>query len=96
MLVASSMKEVEMHADSAHNRNRVIPFPLRRGSHRLVACSVCLRVRVAGSWIEAGELIRGRRTFELEDVVRLDGALCDQCETELQLRRRSGSEELAA
>ena len=85
-----------MHADSAQNRNRVIPFPLRRGSHRLVACSVCLRVRVAGHWIEAGELIRRRRTFELDEVVRLDGALCDRCETELQLRRRSGSEELAA
>jgi len=84
-----------MHAASAQNRNRVIPFPLRRGSRRFVACSVCLRVRVTGSWIEAGELIRRRRTFELDDVVRLDGAICDQCERELQLRR-SGPEELAA
>jgi hypothetical protein len=53
-------------------------------------------VRVAGGWIEAGELIRSMRTFERDDVVRLGGALCERCETELRLRRRSGSEELAA
>jgi len=85
-----------MPADGLHNRNRVIAFRLRRGSRRLVACSVCLRVRVAGTWIEAGELIGRLRTFELDDVVRLGGALCEQCETELRLRRRNDSEELAA
>jgi hypothetical protein len=85
-----------MPADGVHKRNRVIPFRLRRGSCRLVACSVCLRVRVGGVWIEAGELIRSLRTFELDHVVRLGGALCERCERELRLRRRSGSEELAA
>jgi hypothetical protein len=48
------------------------------------------------AWIEAGEIIRRLRTFEHEDAVRLDGAPCDGCDTELRLRRRSGSEELAA
>jgi hypothetical protein len=95
-LVASWIKEVEMPADGAHNRNGVIPLRLQRRSRRLVVCSVCLRVRVGGAWIEAGELIRRLRTFELDDVVRLGGALCEQCETELRLRRRSDSEALAA
>jgi hypothetical protein len=95
-LVASPVKEVEMPAGRAHNRNRVIPFRLRRGLRGLVACSVCLRVREGRAWIEAGELIRRLRTFEHDDVVRLRGALCEGCETELRLRRRSGSEELAA
>jgi len=79
-----------------HNRSRVIPFRLRRGSSRLVACSVCLRVWEDGAWIEAGEAIRCLRTFEHEDVVRLGGALCGRCEIELRLRRRSEPEELAA
>jgi hypothetical protein len=80
----------------ARNRNRVIPFPRRPGCGRLVACSVCLRVRVGGAWIEAAELIRSLRTFDLDDVVRLDAALCERCETELRLRRHTGSDDLAA
>jgi hypothetical protein len=55
-----------------------------------------LRVREGRAWIEAGELIRQRRTFEQDDVVRLRGALCEDCKTELRLRRRHGSEKLAA
>ena len=77
-----------------HNRSRVIPF--RRRSPYLVACSVCLRVSENGAWIEAGEAIRRQRTFEHDEIVRLAGTLCDRCELELRLRRRSGSEELAA
>ena len=34
-------------------------------------------------------MIRRLRTFEHEDVVRLGGALCDRCEMELRLGRRS-------
>ena len=85
-----------MPAERVHNRNSVITFPLRRRSQRLVACSVCLRVRKDGRWIEVDEAIRRLRTFEHEHVVRLADALCDRCEAELRLRRRSGSEELAA
>lgn len=85
-----------MQAERVHDRNRVIPFRLRRASNRLVACSVCLRVREGEGWIDADEAIRRLRTFERERVVRLGGALCDRCETELQLRRRSDDEELAA
>jgi len=85
-----------MSSTHLHNRSRVIPFRLRRRLSRLVACSVCLRVWEDGAWIEARELIRRLRTFEHEGVVRLGGALCDRCEMELRLRRRSDSEELAA
>jgi hypothetical protein len=85
-----------MPGERAHNLNRVIPFRLWRRSHRLVACSVCLRVRWRGAWVEAGEVIGRPRTFEHDDVLRLGGALCQHCEMELRLRRRSDSEELAA
>ena len=85
-----------MPGERMQNRNRVIPFRLRRRSHRLTACSVCLRVRERGAWVEAGEVIGRLRTFEHEDVVRLGGALCERCEMNLRLRRRSDAEELAA
>ena len=85
-----------MPAEHLHNRSRVIPFQVGRRSRRLVACSVCLRVREGRRWIEASEAIRRHRTFEHEHVVRLAGALCDRCGTELRLRRRSDAEQLAA
>jgi hypothetical protein len=96
MLQASPIQEAQMSSTHLHNRSRVIPFRLRRGSPRLVACSVCLRVWEDGAWIEASDVIRRLRTFEHEDVVRLGGALCGRCEMELRLRPRSDPEELAA
>jgi hypothetical protein len=96
MLQASPIQEAEMSSTHLHNRSRVIPFRLLPRSARLVACSVCLRVWENGAWIEAGEAIRQLRTFEHDSVVRLGGALCDRCETELRLRRQSAPEELAA
>ena len=85
-----------MPAEHLHNQRRVIPFRLMRRSSRLVVCSVCLRVREGGEWIEAGEAIRRLRTFEQKQVVRFGDALCDRCETELRLRRRSDADQLAA
>jgi hypothetical protein len=85
-----------MPDEHLHNRSRVIRFRLRRRASRLVACSVCLRVREGAAWIAADEAIRRLRTFEHQHVVRLDSALCDRCETDVRLRRRSGSEQLAA
>jgi len=85
-----------MPYDHVLNRSRVISFRLWRGSPRLVACSVCLRVRDRGSWIDATEAIRRLRTFEYEKVVRLGCALCERCEAELWLQRRRSRTELAA
>ena len=84
-----------MSDEHLHNRSGVIPFRIRQRPSRLVACSVCLRIKEGAEWIEAGEAILRLRTFEHEHLVRLEGALCDRCEMELQLRRRS-SQELAA
>ena len=72
-------------------RNRVIPFRLRGGRRRLVACSVCLRVQDGRAWLDADEVIRRLRTFDCDDVVRLRGAVCERCRTYLGHRRESGS-----
>jgi hypothetical protein len=85
-----------MAGEHPNNRRHVIAFRLRRRSSRVLACSVCLRVWDGGAWMEAGEAIRRLRTFEREQVMGLDSAICDRCEAELRLRRRSGFEQLAA
>jgi hypothetical protein len=85
-----------MPHNCVRHRNRTNPLRLRSGSHRLVVCSVCLRVHDGGVWIDTHEAIRRLRTFERDDVVRLAGALCERCEWELRLRRQRGTEELAA
>lgn len=78
------------------DRRSVTPFRLRPRTPRLVACSVCLRVREGAAWIEAGEAILRLQTFEHDDVARLAGALCDRRETELRLRWVRPDAELAA
>ena len=94
--MVSLITKVEMPADSTHDRTRLIPFRLPRAAQRFVVCSVCLSVRDGDRWIEASEAIRRLRTFEHPHVVRLGGALCEQCETSIRLRRRSAAHELAA
>jgi hypothetical protein len=85
-----------MQPNRAYKQPLVLSARLLRGRLRLVACSVCLRVREGGTWIETEEAIRRLRTFERDDVVRLTGGMCERCETELRLWREIGSEELAA
>lgn len=76
-----------MTAQHQHNRGRITPLRRVRSRPRLFACAVCLGVRQRGKWIEADEAIRRLRTFEIEQVVRLSGGLCERCEAELRLRR---------
>lgn len=84
-----------MSGEHAQASSPVIRLGLRQ-RQRLVACSVCLRVRDGGTWIDAGEAIRRMRSFEHEHVVLLGAALCESCETELRLRRQREPEQLAA
>ena len=62
----------------------------------LPACSICLRVLVAGSWIEADELIRSLRTFDLPMAPRFSDGLCDLCVNAKRDRRDSPDLSLAA
>jgi hypothetical protein len=62
----------------------------------LPACSICLRVLVAGSWIEADELIRSLRTFESPKAPRFSHGLCDLCANTRRERRDNPNLSLAA
>lgn len=63
---------------------------------RLVACSVCLRVRRGSAWVDAEAVIRELRTYELQSLPRLEPAVCDDCLAVFLDRRAHPEEAIAA
>jgi hypothetical protein len=62
-----------------------------------VVCVHCLRVQQgAASWVDAGEVIRRARTYELPAVPPLASGLCDDCSAEIGARRGVSHDSLAA
>jgi hypothetical protein len=84
-----------MSIQQSHTHNRVHILHAR-DSLSLVACSICLHVRIDREWVEACGAIRTLRTFEQENVVSLRGALCDRCEERLRLQRQREPVQLVA
>jgi hypothetical protein len=62
----------------------------------LVACSRCLRVQRGSSWIEAEDIIKELRTYELVDPPKLRPGFCDHCAAALAAARRARAHPLAA
>jgi hypothetical protein len=52
-----------------------------------VVCTLCLRVLRGGTWVEAEDVIREVRSFELASMPSLLNALCTDCSEMIQLRR---------
>jgi hypothetical protein len=50
-------------------------------------CSICLRVRAHGTWLEPEDAIRELRTYESVAPTRLRAAVCPECELEIAYRR---------
>ena len=69
---------------SALKYRTLVPLLLRWG---VPACSVCLRVRTRGTWLEPGDAIRELRTYERVVPPRLRAAVCPECEWEIASRR---------
>ncbi len=53
----------------------------------LVVCVRCFRVRQGARWVDAEEIIRRARTFELPTIPPLDSVLCADCSAEIAERR---------
>jgi hypothetical protein len=53
----------------------------------VIACSLCLRVRRDGTWIEAEEAIRELRSYEFSAPLPLEPGLCDECHDRVRARR---------
>ena len=72
-------------AGDSRMRSRAFASLLRRWG--LPVCSICLRVRAHGTWLEPGDAIRELRTYESVVPTRLRPAICPECETQIALRR---------
>ena len=72
------------------------PKLVSRRNTKLVACSLCLRVRRGSAWVDAEAVIRELRTYELRALPRLEPAVCDDCLAVLLGRRAHAEEAIAA
>ena len=62
----------------------------------LTACSLCLRVRRGSEWLEAEQVIRQLRTYELDAPPRLHPGVCDLCAESMFGGRAAGVDEPVA
>jgi hypothetical protein len=62
----------------------------------LVTCSLCLRVRKGSAWIEADDVIRETRSYELPSLPRLRSAVCGDCAEAILDRRTRAEDTIAA
>jgi hypothetical protein len=62
----------------------------------LVVCTLCLSVLRGASWVEAEEVIRELRSFELPALPRLVSGRCDDCSEEIHMRREESQRRAAA
>jgi NMD protein affecting ribosome stability and mRNA decay len=81
--------------------DQVQPMRSRRtaqtaSSVHLTTCSICLRVRRGSEWVEAEQVIREIRTYELAALPDLQSAMCDGCAEAILRRRARSGEQLAA
>jgi hypothetical protein len=68
----------------------------RRRHTDLVTCSLCLRVHRGSAWVEAEDVIRELRSYELPAVPRLQPGICDLCADVILSRRARAVETIAA
>lgn len=61
-----------------------------------VVCVQCFRVRQGAKWIDADQVIRAERTFDLPTVPHLESVLCADCSAEVAARRRASYDAAAA
>ena len=75
--------------------------PLRTRRHLeshtdLITCSLCLRVLRGSEWVEAEDIIREIRSYELEAPPRLHSGVCEHCAEAILGRRAQVTEAAAA
>ena len=79
-----SLSEISRPSSSWRERAQLPPIRTELG---IVACSRCLRVQRDGGWVEAEEMIRVLRSFELVDAPKLLPGLCDHCLSAIDAKR---------
>jgi NMD protein affecting ribosome stability and mRNA decay len=66
---------------------------MKRHKAAFAVCSICLRVRRGGEWVEATDVIREIRSYEFAVPPGLDPGVCDLC-AEPILRRRAEAQQV--
>jgi hypothetical protein len=88
-----SLHETPSGTDGRPRRRASLP-PIR-AEIGLVTCSRCLRVQRGASWVEAEDVIRELRSYELAEAPSLRPGLCDRCTAHVE-RRRTRAHRIAA
>jgi hypothetical protein len=68
----------------------------RRRHAELAACSLCLRVHRGSAWVEAEDVIRELRSYELPTTPQLQPGICDSCADAILGRRARAAQTIAA
>ena len=86
------------HPSRPARSGHVLVLPPIRLEVGLVVCSRCLRVERGSRWVEAENVIRVLRSFELPEAVKLRPGLCDRCRQRIESMRHDALilDELAA
>jgi hypothetical protein len=67
-----------------------------RSPDQLVACSICLRVLRGSEWLDAEQVIRELRSYELASPPHLEPAVCEACAETIFAHRAQSEEPVAA
>jgi hypothetical protein len=62
----------------------------------LLVCSLCLRVLRAGQWVEARDVIRELRSYELPTLPGFLDAECEDCRDAIDARRGEARQAVAS
>jgi hypothetical protein len=69
---------------------------MKRLKATFAVCSICLRVRRGADWVEATDVIRQIRSYELDAPPRMRAVVCEHCAAPILRRRAEAQQRIAA
>jgi hypothetical protein len=72
------------------------PPPRTEARLHLTVCPICLRVLRGSEWLEAEQVIRDIRSYELDELPELSSTVCDPCVESIYSRRMDARRAAAA
>jgi len=72
------------------------PSPGTDARLHLTVCPICLRVQRGSQWLEAEQVIRDIRSYELDELPELSSTVCDPCVESIYSRRMDARRAAAA
>jgi hypothetical protein len=85
-----------MHTDVARLVGLERPSPGTDARLHLTVCPICMRVQRGSEWLEAEQVIRDIRSYELDELPELSSTVCDPCVESIYSRRMDARRAAAA